>query len=199
MESLYGIYYYYLELKLKPSGHVGTLSLLREHRKQLKWWRGKDLQQTEKEFSFLTTSSIFLTYFCCSCYSLPNFWQVSETNTYHAASCSSKSHFIIVYNHLARFPGWYFSLSLVVLKSICIACTTGSIFTNPLLLSNIISAAPNPFVSFCQAPTHSNHHVRERLAMAFTCLLNRIAASPSPFASVKTASVTSLKIYLFPW
>ena len=140
MESLYGIYHYYLELKLKPSGHVWTLSLLRECRKQLKWWRGKDLWQTKKKFSFLATSFTFLIYFCCSCYSLPNLWQVLETNTYHAASCSSKSYFIIVHNHLARFPGWYFSLFLVVPKSMNTACATASVFTIPFLPFSIISA-----------------------------------------------------------
>lgn len=143
MESLYRIYYYYyLALKLKTSGHVWRLSLLREHRKQLKWWRSKDLWRTEKKFSFLATSFIFLIYFCCSCYSLPNFWWVLETNTYHAASCSSKSYFIIVYYHLARFPGWYFSLFFIVPKRIRIACATGSIFTTPFLPSSIISAVP---------------------------------------------------------
>lgn len=129
MESLYGIYYYYLELKLKPSGHVWMLSLLRECRKQLKWWRGKDLWQSEKKFSFLATSFTFLIYFCRFCYSLPNFWQVLKTNTYHAASCSSKVYFIIVYNHLAGFPWWYFSLFLIDPKSIHIACTTAFIFS----------------------------------------------------------------------
>lgn len=153
MESLYGIYYYYLELKLKPSGHVWTLSLLRECRKQLKWWRGKDLWQSEKKFSFLATSFTFLIYFCRFCYSLPNFWQVLKTNTYHAASCSSKVYFIIVYNYLAGFPWWYFSLFLIDPKSIHIACNTAFIFTF-FLPSSTISAVFNwaPFISSWELP-----------------------------------------------
>lgn len=202
MESLYGIYYYYLELKLKPSGHVWTLSLLRECRKQLKWWKGKDLWQSEKKFSFLATSFTSLICFCRFCYSLPNFWQVLKTNTYHAASCSSKVYFIIVYNHLAGFPWWYFSLFLIDTKSIHIAYNTAFTFFLP---SSIISAVFNwaPFISSWELPLFlipiQIIILVRQTGCAFHLSLKQDCILTLPLTSVKLSSVRALQIRFCPW